>query len=146
MKTMLNLFARALREAYPQPVKDALVLHALNQVYEKDRDTVMRRLHRQQRLALLRRVLSEAEDGSVAVVESGMDCDGVQYAGKVTFIKATLKEFHELEDDIARWADGPFALAVVRPSKARGIRYRSCDLVLEAFEDGHAHSIHPHAL
>ena len=80
-----------------------------------------------------------AEHGRVAVVESGRDCDGVQYSGRVRIIRARLKDFLELEDGIAEWADGPFRLQLERPSIARRIEAQSRDLALEAFENGHQH-------
>jgi hypothetical protein len=80
-----------------------------------------------------------AEHGRVAVVESGRDCDGVQYSGRVRIIRARLKDFLELENGIAEWADGPFRLQLERPSIARRIEVESRDLTLEAFENGHQH-------
>ena len=82
-----------------------------------------------------------AEHGRVAVVESGRDCDGVRYSGRVRVIRARLKDLLELEDGIAEWADGPFTLRLERPSIARRLEYTSRDLGLEAFENGHAHLI-----
>ena len=60
-----------------------------------------------------------AEHGRVAVVESGRDCDGVQYSGRVRIIRARLKDFLELEKRIFEWPDGPFHLSLERPSIAR---------------------------
>ena len=80
-----------------------------------------------------------AEHGRVAVVESGRDCDGVQYSGRVHVIRARLKNFLELEDGIAEWADGPFTLRLERPSVARRIEPALRDLTMEAFENGHQH-------
>lgn len=80
-----------------------------------------------------------AEHGRVAVVESGRDCDGVQYSGRVRVIRARLKDFLELEDGIAEWADGPFTLRLERPSVARRIEPALRDLTMEAFENGRPH-------
>ena len=60
-----------------------------------------------------------AEHGRVAVVESGRDCDGVQYSGRVRIIRARLKDFLELEKRIFEWPDNPFHLSLERPSIAR---------------------------
>ena len=60
-----------------------------------------------------------AEHGRVAVVESGRDCDGVQYSGRVRIIRARLRDFLELEKRIFEWPDGPFHLSLERPSIAR---------------------------
>lgn len=82
-----------------------------------------------------------AHVGLVAVVESGRDCDGVEYHGYVRIIEASLEAYNRLHDDIAHHADGPFRLEIVSPAQAVGIRYTSRDLVAEAHEDGHPHSI-----
>lgn len=95
------------------------------------------------RIATKRRIAACAEGGKVAIVESGRDCDGVQYSGKVSIIPATYEAFCAAWDDIADWADGPFHLSVERPSIARRMRYESRDLVAEAFENGHPHVLIP---
>ena len=82
-----------------------------------------------------------AEHGRVAVVESGRDCDGVQYSGRVRIIRARLRDFLELENGIAEWADGPFRLQLERPSIARRIEPALRDLTMEAFESGRQHHL-----
>ena len=82
-----------------------------------------------------------AEHGRVAVVESGRDCDGVQYSGRVRIIRARLRDFLELEDAIAEWADGPFRLQLERPNVARRIEPGLRDLTMEGFENGHQHHL-----
>jgi hypothetical protein len=79
-----------------------------------------------------------AEHGRVAVVESSRDCDGVQVSGYVRIIRARLKDFLELENKIARCAEGPFCLQLERPSIARRMspHPRPND---RAFENGHQH-------
>lgn len=83
-----------------------------------------------------------AEDGMVAAIESGRDCDGVQYSGRVRIIEATLEAFDKLHDDTAEWADGPFHFDLMRVSEAQAVRYESRDLVMEAHENGHPHVIY----
>lgn len=78
-------------------------------------------------------------DGTVLVVESGCDCDGVQYDGRTHVVQAHYMALARLERDIAEWADGPFYLRVTLPDEA--VKYVSRDRTLEAFEDGHAHCI-----
>lgn len=82
-----------------------------------------------------------AEDGKVAYVESGRDCDGVEYSGCVHIMDATLEAYEALDTLIGEWADGPYQLALMRVSKTRSVTYESRDLVMEAHEDGHRHSI-----
>lgn len=98
--------------------------------------------HINRRAALLTRIETCAEDGKVALVESGRDCDGVRYTGRVRLIEATPRAYWAEYEQVADWADGPFSFAIVRPSEATGIEYQSRDLTLEAFEDGHAHCLH----
>jgi hypothetical protein len=81
-----------------------------------------------------------AEDGVVAVIESGRDCDGVQYWGRTHTIPATLTHYQRLCDTIGDWADGPYWLEVERPSVK--VQYGSRDLTMEAFEDGHPHVLY----
>lgn len=89
-----------------------------------------------------RRIIECAEGGKVAVVESGRDCDCVEYSGHVRIIDATVEAFTWLDSQIGDWADGPYHLAIIKPSEAAGIRRESRDLVLEAMEDGHRHAIY----
>lgn len=78
-----------------------------------------------------------AEDGKVAYIESGRDCDGVQYSGQVHITDATVEAYEALHDRIAEWADGPFHLELCSVSVAKGVQYESRDLVMEAHEEGH---------
>lgn len=94
------------------------------------------------KIAMKRRIAACAENGKVAVVESGMDCDCVRYSGHVSIIDATVEAYEAHYDHVAKWADGPFSLGVVSPSEARKIKRQSRDLALEAFEDGHAHVVY----
>ena len=80
-----------------------------------------------------------AEGGYIKVVESGRDCDGVQYDGLVRIIEASRAVFEKLQDEIAESADGPFRLTIVPMSDDP--EYETRDLVMEAHENGHAHSI-----
>ena len=84
--------------------------------------------------------------GEIAVIWGGMDCDGVQYAGSVSIVEMepfkTLRQ--SVDDHIAHtyhWADGPCHYAIMPVEQARQIEYRSRDRALEAFEDGHPHSL-----
>lgn len=80
-----------------------------------------------------------AEAGFIKVVESGRDCDGVEYDGIVRVIDATLDAYMELADEISESADGPFQLCIVPMSDEP--EYSTRDLVMEAHENGHRHSI-----
>jgi hypothetical protein len=97
-------------------------------------------LKSRQQLAL--DIAAKAEDGMVLVVESGRDCDGVQYWGRTSTIPAAVMSFIALETHTAKWADGPFRLDIERPSMEKGIDAGSRDLGMEAFEDGHPHVLY----
>jgi len=117
----------------------AKVLRMLHHLHRGNLELLQHR--RAGRLALHRRIAECAENGKILVVESGRDCDGVEYSGQTHLVGASVQEFDDLEREIGKWADGPFRLAVDKPSADEHIQYESTDLVLEAFEDGHPHSI-----
>lgn len=100
-------------------------------------------VHREDMLAKRARfkaaMLKVAEGGVVAVVEHGMDCDGVAYDGLVREVQALVMVVEALEWKIAKAADGTFGLRLMKPSEARLVQYESRDLTLEAFEEGHPH-------
>lgn len=132
-------FARILRDVkrtYPRD-KDTCLLSPLHYVCTKRIDAI--RAARQYRIGILGQLNCWAENGKIAVIESGMDCDGVSYDGRRHLIDASLAALQALEASISEWADGPFSLRLQRPSVPA--RYASRDNVAEAHEDGHAHSI-----
>jgi hypothetical protein len=93
---------------------------------------------------LMRAIERNAEDGQIMLVESGRDCDGVQYDGVLHGpIAANWRAVRKLEEKIAKWADGPFYLRVIKPSEAAQVELWSRDLTMEAFEDGHPWSLQP---
>jgi hypothetical protein len=78
----------------------------------------------------------------VAVITSGMDCDGGQWSGDVRWVtgeghpslRAAVDDYiyHSLS-----WADGPMNFYVATDKEAAQAAYVSRDLALEAHEDGH---------
>ena len=87
---------------------------------------------------LMQRIADCAVDGMIQVDESGMDCDGVQYGGKLHKIPATLAAYDKLGCDIGEWADGPFSLYIMSAKDMQEYDgYHSRDLGSEAHEDGH---------
>ena len=94
---------------------------------------------RVRRQSLIRRIAEVAVDGKVAVWESGMDCDCVRFRGFRTIIDASISAFDREENYAYETAEGPISLWVESPLKKR--EHHSRDLVLEAFEDGHPHSV-----
>jgi hypothetical protein len=134
-----------MRAAYVEAVAsepDTFRLWFLNRLEQRGGMLAQATEARERRQALHRRIAECNEGGQIAIIESGMDCDCVRYSGHVSLCDATVAAFDAEHDHRAHHADGPFSLSVERPSVARGIRYESRDLALEAFEDGHPHSIH----
>ena len=82
------------------------------------------------------------ENGKIAVIWSGMDCDCVKYLGEVHIMDADWRVIDRHIEQYYKWADGPCGYYFERPSVAKTIFYRSSDLALAAFENGHPHSIH----
>jgi hypothetical protein len=80
------------------------------------------------------------QDGKVAIVESGMDCDGVQYWGRACVVPAHVMFVMQWEENTEKWADGPFNWHLASPEEE--IEYGSRDRGMEAFEDGHPHVIY----
>lgn len=93
------------------------------------------------RAALLACIQANTVDGMVGIVESGRDCDCVDYVHPREAIPASIYAYNKLERETAQWADGPFSLSIVRPEEAEATPHESHDRVLEAFEDGHPHHV-----
>lgn len=83
-----------------------------------------------------------AEGGKVALVSGGRDCDGVAWEGDVSLVDAIPSVIRRNMDQVYRWADGPMHIAIMRPSEAKDIQPRTRDFGMEAFENGHPHSLH----
>lgn len=138
-----ELFSTATRDAVCKAdrlFEGAKILRLLHRLHWDRIESIQ--VRRANVLLLIQLIADKAEGGKVCAIESGRDCDGVQYAGKVHTIDATIKAWRELDDRIGNWADGPYRLSVASPSEARAIRYESRDLVMEAHEDGHPHVIY----
>ena len=96
----------------------------------------------EEREGLKRRIDELAEHGMICVLESGRDCDGVEYGGITYTISATVTHYEGLQRDIGMAADGPFRLRIIRCSEEGQHKYWSRDRGAEAFENGHAHVIY----
>lgn len=57
-----------------------------------------------------------AEDGKVAAIGSGRDCDGYSWDGQVTMLPASVVAYYRLWDNTMLWADGPRSFRLARPS------------------------------
>ena len=109
---------------------DAFVLFILNFKHASKLNAATEVRARRQRF--LSDIKTLAEDGKIALVENGMDCDGVQYSGRVHIVAATVAAVESKADSIGDWADGPFNLELAAPTVAEGIHYASRDLAMEA--------------
>jgi len=96
---------------------------------------------RQKRATILRQVVEYAENGKIAMVNSGMDCDCSRWENSVSIIRATVKSVDKWVNDFYANAEGPQSCRLERPSVAKKLQHSSRDLALEAFEDGHPYSI-----
>lgn len=82
-------------------------------------------------------------DGKLGVVRSGMDCDCTQYHHEqVVDAPATVAAFKRWVDQHNESLDGPETMYFRRPQDVEP-QYRSRDLALMAYEDGHPHVVHP---
>lgn len=79
-------------------------------------------------------------DGRIGVVESGMDCDCVQYCHGRIHSGLTAIQFQRLRDETYEWADGPCCVSLCEPDQMPESYSR--DLAFEAFEDGHPHVVY----
>lgn len=97
-------------------------------------------LKRRARVAALVRELEE--NGQVAVVTSGMDCDCCRWDDVVEILPAVPIEVERWADEYYERAEGPQSHYLERPSKAKKLRAGHRDLALEAFEEGHPNVIY----
>lgn len=134
---MFYVKASILTESRSYKEADALKLFNLlfaDRLFEAHRATQQRRAH-------IRQITEFAEDGRVAIVTNGMDCDCSAWENSVSLVPATLAEVDVWLDDFYGSAEGPQGHYLERPSVARQLKRSSRDLALEAFEDGHPHFI-----
>ena len=87
------------------------------------------------------RYKANSENGYTVIVEQGMDCDGVQYRYIGEPIKCVPVAINKEMDRINYSADGSVSTYCVKPSEAKKMQNVSIDRGMEAFENGHAHSI-----
>ena len=133
--TDFNLVEFARAHVRPGRILSFLNRHYADSLWHATQD----RVRRQQ---FLQSIALCEEDGKVAVVWSGRDCDGAKYEHSVAIVDADKKKVEAYIEHTYEWADGPCAYYIERPSVARGLKYSSRDLALEAFEEGHSHVIY----
>jgi len=92
--------------------------------------------------SIARNISDIAEDGKMAIVHGFIDCDGGRVDNLVAIVPACVMAWVKFRDDQQRWAEGPIWASIEKPSEAQGIEESHRDLALEAFENGHPHSLH----
>ena len=86
-------------------------------------------------------IANYAENGKVAIVFSGIDCDGVHYNNHVSIIDASVEQYQDRITIEHQGADGPLWYRIEKPSIALTLQSDERDLVLEAVENGHPHTL-----
>ena len=87
-------------------------------------------------------IQKKQENGKIAVIWSGMDCDCIKYLGAFHIMAADWRVIDEHIAQYYKWADGPCGYYFERPSVAKTIPYHASDPILAAFENGHPHVVH----
>lgn len=87
-------------------------------------------------------ITSCAENGQVAIVYGGMDCDCSRWDNRVAIVTAATVIVERWIESYHEGAEGPQWTQIERPSEARKLEPSSRDLALEAFEDGHPQVVH----
>ncbi len=84
------------------------------------------------RMAAAATIAELAEDGLVATVSGGRDCDGFEVRGEVDVMPATVVEYERWFNRFCDGAEGPIWHNLERPSVAEGIERSTRDVFAEA--------------
>jgi len=98
--------------------------------------------HFKEKKEIVEAIHESTENGKVAVVYGGRDCDMSQWDNRVTLLPATFAHVNRWADDYMEGAEGPQWWHVEKPSSVEDLEASSRDLALEAHEDGHPHIVH----
>jgi hypothetical protein len=79
------------------------------------------------------------ERGKIAIVYSGIDCDGGRWDNRVSEVAAIPVAVERWYDRYEAQAEGPQWQTLEKPSVAADLVEDDRDLAMEAFEDGHSH-------
>ena len=97
-------------------------------------------LKRRQELSEL--IASKEQQGLVAIVYGGRDCDMVQWDNRVAVVPATVTFIERWVDIYMEAAEGPQWWSIDSLSEVRDLEPSRRDLALEAHEDGHPHVVY----
>ena len=90
----------------------------------------------------LKRVLdNNSEDGMIAMIDTGMDCDCVSWRGVYHMPTPSVSKVVLLENEQQEYAEGPCSLNWGKPSEHSTGR-QTRDHIMEAHENGHPHVIY----
>lgn len=95
----------------------------------------------EQQHTLDERLAACTEQSKVAIVFGGIDCDGVRYDNHVSMIDASVEQYQQRISCEQQSAEGPLWYRIEKPSIALKLQSTERDLVLEAFENGHPHTL-----
>jgi hypothetical protein len=104
-----------------------------------DRGSIVEESWLTQRADLARTIRDNIVANQIAVVQSGMDCDSVQYCWSSIVDNPTVMKLWSDAASTYEWADGPCHIGYCRPDE-RPDNYQR-DLAMEAYENGHPHFI-----
>jgi hypothetical protein len=91
------------------------------------------------RARLYKHIDQKTVDGVVSLNQSGMDCDCVRATyGDIVPVKSK-RAIEKSIDQIYQDAEGPQSVWIDFPDEC--VSYSSRDLIMEAYEDGHPHSV-----
>lgn len=93
------------------------------------------------RPAIITLLRLSAEDGQVAIVSGGRNCDGCESNGDVELIPAIYPAYLRAINRLLRDAEGPTWWQIEKPSVATTIRRECRDLVAEAHENGRPYTL-----
>lgn len=97
-----------------------------------------------QKAAKIEHMHSCTEAGQVAIMGSGMDCDGSRWEDRFyCLLPAVPVLIQRWMDEQYSHAEGPESYWLVKPSEVDDYKEKNRDLALEAFEDGHSHVLYP---
>ena len=86
---------------------------------------------------------SRTEDNQVAIMMSGIDCDGVEWSNAPSIMdNPSVQKIMKFEREYYEYVDGSKNWGLCKPSTVVGVRSTSRDLATEAYENGHPHVLY----
>ena len=82
-------------------------------------------------------IAKHSENGQVAMVYGGMDCDGARWDNRIERVPATVMHVERWANNYMDNAEGPQWWHIESPSEVHDLKPSMRDIALEAFENGH---------